>query len=128
MEWFAQYRRTRRLVSKTKYTKTFCCTVAFKTYDVTITRRAANKHTVIHCRDGQIVWQQIPRLFNWGGSLQGEFVPIHKCTSDKTHGTVFVVKGRPGGIVGLDDGPFSCADRFDENGINVMTYRRFKRL
>ncbi|MBE6757326.1 MAG: hypothetical protein E7552_02095 [Ruminococcaceae bacterium] len=93
-----------------------------------ITKRFANKHTVLKCDGNRIVWEQIPALFNWGGSMHGEDIPIYQYNQERERCVIFVVRGKPNGVIGLDDGIFRSADKFDENCVNVMTYKRFKKL
>lgn len=57
----------------------------------------------------------IPRL---AGQWIGERVQIYKF-SEKASNTVFVVKGRPNGFVGLDEGIFHSANNFDKNVVNT---------
>ncbi len=127
MKLFAHYRTSKQLIEKTKFVKVFSCNFDGKEYKIVLTNRFANDHTFIHCKDGHIVWQQAPRL-NWGGKMVGTRDVIYKYIQDKRFITVFVVKGNPNEITGLDDGVFGSADKVDENNVNVMVYSRFKKL
>lgn len=128
MTLFECFRTTKKCVTKTKHVRVYRCVLEEDRYTVVITKRLANKHTVIHCNDDTIVWQQIPALFNWGGNMPGVYTPIYKFTQDKQAVTLFVVRGRPNGFVGLDDGVFRSANTFDKESINVMSYARFKKM
>ncbi len=99
-----------------------------KEYEIILTRKIADGHTIIHCKDELVVWQQVPRFFNWSGSMRGKKMPIYKCVQDKNRTTIFVIKGNPNEITGLDEGVFRSADRFDEACVNVMSYNHFKTL
>lgn len=74
------------------------------------------------------MWQQITRFFNWGGKAVGTMDVIYKFVQDKNCVTLFVIRGKPNGITGLDDGIFRCANNFDDRYINVMSYKRFNSL
>ncbi len=122
------FKTTKTLVEHTKFVRVYRFVAENTTYTIVLTKRFANKHTIIHCAENQIVWQQIPALFNWGGNMPGVCTPIYKCVQDKHSVTLFVVRGKPNGFTGLDDGVFRSANTFDKRYINVMSYSRFKNL
>ena len=127
MKLFEQYKTSKRLIEKTEFVKVYSLTFDGKEHKIVLANKFANDHSFIHCKDGHIVWQQAPRL-NWGGKMVGTKDTIYKFVEDKNCVTLFVVKGKPNEIIGLDDGVFRCADNFDETCLNVMSYREFKSL
>ncbi len=127
MEIFKQFKKSRNLIELTKFVKIYKCFLNDKEYKIIITKRVADKHTIIHCIDDNIVWEQVPALFNWGGKAPGKRIPLYKFINNNDT-VVFVIKGKPNGITGLDDGIFRCANNFQDKYINVMSYRRFKKL
>ena len=128
MKLFEQFKISKQLIEKTKFVKIYKCVLDDKEYKILVTKRFANRHTVIHCIDDRIVWEQIPALINWGGKMPGKREIVYKFAQDKNSVIVFVIRGKPNGITGLDDGIFRCANNFDDNYISVMTYNRFKNL
>ena len=128
MKLFEQYKISKQLIEKTKFVKIYMCNFNGKEYKIVLTKKFANNHSIIHCKDDEIVWQQVPRFFNWGGKMVGASDVICKFVRNKNCVTIFVVRGKPNGITGLDDGVFRCANNFDDNYINVMSYSRFKKL
>lgn len=128
MKIFEQYKINKQLIEKTKFVKIYKCDFDGKEYRIVLTKKSANKYSIIHCKDEHIVWQQVPRLFNWGGKAIGTTNVIYKFVQDKNCVTIFIIRGKPNGITGLDDGAFRCANNFDEDYINVMSYSRFKKL
>ena len=68
----------------------------------------------------------VPRLT--GRLYDGEVEFIEHFSEDRGYVTVFVVKGKPNSITGLDEGIFASFARFDKHRINVMSESRFKEL
>ena len=128
MSLYQQFKATKKLVEKTKFVKIYTCRFHDKLYKIVVTKRFADKHTVLKCEENHILWDQIPALFNWGGRMHGEYRPVYQTGQDKGYTVLFVVRGKPNGVIGLDDGIFCSADKFDENCVNVMTYKHFKKL
>ena len=125
---FETFKTHTQFQEETALIRTYRVPAKGKEYKVIITKRRANGHTVIHCENNRIAWEQVPRFPRFTGRNYGEKVPLYTAIPEKGCVTVFVVRGRPDGFVGLDEGVFRCADNFDERCINVMSYRRFKRL
>ncbi len=96
-------------------------------YKIIVTKRKANNHTIIHCINNYIAWEQVPLIPKLFGRYYGDKIPIYKF-SDEKDVVVFVISGKPNGITGLDDGVFRCANNFSKNHINVMSYGRFTEL
>ncbi len=128
MKLFEQFKISKQLTQETKFVKVYKCVSNDKEYKIIITKKFANRHTIIHCTDDRIVWEQIPALINWGGKMPGKRETLYKFVQDKNSVILFVIKGKPNGITGLDDGVFRCANNFDGNYINVMSFGRFKQL
>ena len=128
MTLYQLFQTEARLCEETECVKIYRMMVADKEYKVAVTNKRANGHTVIHCEHNRIAWEQAPLFPRFAGKNYGDKIPIFSAIPEKNCVTIFVVKGKPNGFVGLDNGVFRCADNFDENFINVMSWRRFVRL
>ena len=126
MTIYEAFKKNGRLVGQTEFVKIYNVDFGGEEYKVIITKRIATKNTVIHCTNDSIAWEQVPTIPRLAGQWDGERIPIYKF-NDK-HNVIFVVKGRPGSFVGLDEGFFRCANNFNKESINVMSYRRFKSI
>lgn len=113
---------------QTAFVRIYRLTADGTEYKVVVTKRRANGHSVIHCEHNRILWEQVPLFPRFAGRNYGDKVPIFTAIPEKGCVTVFVVRGKPDGFVGLDEGVFRSADRFDEKSINVMSERRFRRM
>lgn len=125
---YENFKSSKQLLSKTKFTKIYKCVCDDKEYEIIIARKFAGKHTVIHLREDLILWEHVPRSPLLAGGLLGERVPIYKFVRKKGVAKIFVVKGRRAPIVGLGDGIFRTYKKIDDNGITVMMYSQFKKL
>lgn len=128
MTLYQQWKTEARLCEETDFVKVYRIAVEDTEYKVAITKKRANGHTVIHCERGCVAWEQVPLFPRFAGRNYGEKVPIFAAVPEKDCVTIVVVKGRPNGFVGLDEGVFRSASRMDERCIHVMSWRRFKRL
>lgn len=128
MRLFKEYKISKQLIEKNKFVKVYKCYFNGKVYKIVLTRKFADKYSIIQCKDDEIVWQQVPKFFNWGGKAIGTMDIIYKFVQDKNSVNIVIIRGKPNGITGLDDGIFRCANKFDYNYINVMSYSRFKKL
>lgn len=77
MSLYRHFKNNKILLSQTRFVKVYSCCLDDKPYTIVVTRRPANKRTVLTCEGNRIVWEQIPALFNWGGSMHGERQPIY---------------------------------------------------
>ena len=128
MPLFALLKNKAALCEETEFVNVYRLAAEGKEYKIVLTKRSANGHTVIHCEHNRILWEQVPLFPRLSGRNYGDKVPIYAAIPEKNCVTLFVVKGKPDGFVGLDDGVFRCADNLDESCINVMSWRRFRRL
>lgn len=128
MKLFEQLKHQKERVNETEFVTVYRCTSEGKEYRIILTKKRANRHTVIHCVNQDVVWEQVPLFPRNAGRNYGDKVPVYRYAAENGVIQVFVVKGRPNGFVGLDNGVFRCADRFDEGCLNVMSFRRFKKL
>lgn len=99
-----------------------------KKYEIYFTRKRANKHSVIHCKNNTIQWDQLPILPRIAGRTHGTREPIISLAPTKECVRIVVILGKPGSITGLDEGTFRSIHKYDENYINVMSEARFKNL
>ncbi len=128
MSLFERFKTDAQLCAETEFVRIYRLVTEGKEYRIILTKKRANGHTVIHCKGNRIAWEQVPLFPRFAGRNYGDKVPIYTAIPEKTCVTIFVARGKPDGFVGLDDGFFRCADHFDDRCINVMSYRRFKRL
>ena len=98
-------------------------------YRVIMTRKRANKLSLIRCSGRTIAWEQIPFLYlRYNERGRGDVISNIPVSVDKKRVTIFVIKGKPRSIWGLDEGIFRSANKFDKNFVNVMSEKRFKRI
>ena len=99
------------------------------TYRVIMTKKRANRLSVIRCMNNMVVWEQIPLLHllsNARGASEAiDSIPV---AVSKEYVTLFVIKGRPGRIEGLDEGIFRSAGTIDSACINLMSEKKFREL
>ena len=99
-----------------------------KRYEIYYSRRRANKYSILHCVNHAIEWEQVPVLPRIVGRMYGLRVPILQIVPEKNCVRVFVVRGKPNYISGLDDGIFRSVHKYDEAYVNVMSEARFKEI
>ncbi len=128
MKIYEQFNRTKNLITETEFVKIYQCTVDDQKYKVILTKERANQRTAIHCVDHCIGWEQRPLITRNSGYHPGEYVPVYQFSDHKDGTTLFVVRGRPRVIEGLDEGIFRCANRLTSDYVNVMSFGRFKEL
>ena len=128
MTLYQRFKTEAVLCEQTAFVRIYRLTADGTEYKVVGTKRRANGHSVIHCEHNRILWEQVPLFPRFAGRNYGDKVPIFTAIPEKGCVTVFVVRGKPDGFVGLDEGVFRSADRFDEKSINVMSERRFRRM
>ena len=97
-------------------------------YQVFYTKKRANRYSIVHCNGNTISWEQFPVLPRAVGRLSGIKEPLISISPNSSVITIFVIKGKPNSIVGLDDGAFRSVHKFDKAYINVMSEARFKEL
>jgi len=99
------------------------------TYRVMITKKRANKLSLIRCVNDTVVWEQIPLLYlRYNERGRGNVIDNIPVTIDKNCVTLFVIKGQPRDIWGLDEGMFRSAKRLDSSYINLISEKQFKEL
>ena len=98
-------------------------------YRVIMTRKRANKLSLIRCSGRTVVWERIPFLYlRYNERGRGEVTASIPVSVDKKCVTLFVINGKPRSIWGLDEGIFRSANKFDKSFVNVMSEKRFKYL
>ena len=126
MSIFEDFKHSNELIKKTRFVKIYSLVSEGKKYRIVMPYRVANRRTLIHCEDSYIYWEQIPILPRMGG-MYGDKIPVYKLENKKDVVTIFVIRGNPCEVRGLDAGIFRSADKFDDGFLNVISYRRFKR-
>ncbi len=127
MKLFNSFKLNKELINKTKFVNVYSVKSDDKEYTVIIPRKTANKKTIIHFIDDTICWEQIPRFPKNAGRQYGDKIPIYKF-NEKVLNTLFVVRGNPLGDEGLDNGIFRSLKKYNENFVNCMTYKKFKKM
>ena len=120
--------KTTKPTEKTKFVKIYRFEKDNENYKIIMTKRFANRRSIIHCKDEQIVWEQFPLLPRIWGARLGESLPIYKFEKPVKETVIFIIKGNPNGIIGLDNGIFRGIKKFDKNYINIMSLQYFKTL
>ena len=130
MNIFKNFKTDKKLIENSKFVKVYSCLSDGKNYNIVITKKRANRFSIIHCVDDTIVWEQIPHFYRLAGKFPGEGdrLPIFKAKLQNNETLIFVVKGKPNGIVGIDDGIFRSVYKYDDSFANVLTYNQFKKI
>lgn len=126
MKLFDCFEEHKTLIDETEFVNVYSVKCDEKEYTVIIPKKAANKNTIIQFIDNTVFWVQVPMLPRLGG--QGYRRALYKFVGDKQMNTLFVVKGEPRGDEGLDSGIFRSHRKYDENYVNCMTYKYFKKM
>ena len=126
---YKAYSVNKRKSEKAPQTTAVTFEQAGTTYRVIMTKKRANRLSVIRCMQNTVVWEQIPLLCllnnTRGASEAIDSIPV---VVSKEYVTIFVIKGKPGKIEGLDDGIFRSARNFDPSCINLMSEKKFREL
>ncbi len=129
MKMFDCFKRSKELIEETKFVEVYKLLYNDKEYKIIVTKKIANKGTMLRFIDDTVYWQQIHRLPIF--FFYGDKTPVYKFDVDytgKVSNTFFVVRGTPLGEEGLDNGIFRSPKKFDENFVNCMTYKKFKKM
>ncbi len=128
MKIFDCFKLSKELIGETEFVNVYSVKCDEKEYTIIIPKKRANKKTIIYFMDSTIYWEQIPIIIRGSGYIPGkDRIPIYKFDG-KVLNTLFVVKGMPGEDEGLDNGIFRSPKRYDENFVNCMTYKKFKKM
>ena len=126
---YKAYSVNKRKSEKAPQTTAVTFEQAGTTYRVIMTKKRANRLSVIRCMQNTVVWEQIPLLCllnnTRGASEAIDSIPV---AVSKEYVTIFVIKGKPGKIEGLDDGIFRSVRNFDPSCINLMSEKKFREL
>lgn len=129
MSLFLQFKKSKTLIGETESLYIYKLFFEEKEYEIILTKRYATVRTSIFCYDDVISWLQGPMFtFPFAGGFRRKSVPIYKYSKTKNVIKIFVINGKPGEINGLDAGVFRCANNFNVECLNVMSYNRFKKL
>ena len=128
MKLFNSFKTNKELINQTEFVNVYSVKSDEKEYTIIIPKKRANNKTIIHFVDNTICWEQIPRFPRLAGRQYGERIPIYKFDDNKFLNTIFVLKGVPLGDDGLDNGIFRSSKKYDENYVNCITYKRFKKM
>ncbi len=127
MNLFNSFKSNKKLIIQTEFVNVYSVKCDEKEYTIIIPKKVANRHTIIHFINNTISWEQTPRFPRLVGQC-GDRIPIYQFDGGEISNTIFVLKGTPGGDEGLDNGIFRSAKKYDENFVNCMTYKKFKKM
>ena len=127
MELFNSFKSNKKLIKQTEFVNVYSVKCGEKDYTIIMPREKANKRTIIHFINNTICWEQIPRFPRGAGRQYGDRIPIYKF-DEKISNTLFVLKGNIGSDEGLDNGIFRSSKRYDENYVNCISYKKFKKM
>ena len=130
MKLFNTFKENKQLINQTEFVNVYSVLHEGKEYTIIVTRKIANKLTIIKFVDNTVYWEQLPLFWRISGKgyMCGDKIPIYKFNSEKNKNTLFVVKGNPRGDEGLDNGIFRSFKKYDENCVNCITYNKFKQM
>lgn len=118
--------KTKKPCEITKFVKIYRFKEDGASYKIVIAKRRANRRSIIHCVDDVIEWEQFPLLPRIWGVRLADMKTVYKFEKPKNETVIFVIKGNPRGVTGLDDGLFRGVKKFDSNYVNVMALKYFK--
>ena len=127
MKLFNSFKESKQLINQTEFVNVYSVKYDEKEYTIIIPKKRANSKTIIHFVDNTICWEQIPRFPRFAGRQYGDRIPIYKF-DEKVLNTLFIFKGNPLGDEGLDNGIFRSFNKYDENSVNCITYKKFKQM
>ena len=128
MKIFDCFKLSKELIGETEFVNVYSVKCDEKEYTIIIPKKRANKKTIIYFMDSTIYWEQIPIIIRGSGYIPGkDRIPIYKF-DEKVLNTIFVLKGKPLGDEGLDNGIFRSLKKYDENCVNCITYKTFKEM
>jgi len=123
------YKKFGKKIDETEFISKYEFTYKDRRFVTYVTKRRADKRTIIECVNNDIKWRQIskvPRL-DGTGMQHGTTSLLARLTPDKDAVNLFIISGKPGDIRGLDDGIFRSARRYGGEGyINLMSEAVFK--
>lgn len=124
--FYEMFMKSAELVEKDKYFTTYRLDIGENKYLIKKTNRPANKHTVIHCKDEKIIWEQLIPL---GISPAKETMPIlNKNFAEPECRGIVIISGKPMCFMGLDENGFVSSRGRVKSGkdIYVMSSAAFK--
>lgn len=126
---YKAYSINKKNLEKTPQTTEVTFEHAGTIYRVIMTKKRANRLSVIRCLNNVVTWEQIPLLCLLNNARgEGEVTDSIPVAVNKEYVTLFVIKGTPGRIEGLDEGIFHSAGNFDSSCINLMSQKKFREL
>ncbi|MBQ7379766.1 MAG: hypothetical protein IJW70_08865 [Clostridia bacterium] len=126
---YKAYSVNKRKSENTPKTTTVTFEQAGTAYRVIMTKKRANRLSVIRCLNNTVVWEQIPLLCLLNNARgEGEVIDSIPVAVNKEYVTLFVIQGKPGRIEGLDEGIFRSAKTLDASCINVMSEKKFREI
>ncbi len=128
MNIFQQFKKSKKISYKTDFVKVYDLVTDDRKYSIIIMKKFANKHSIIHCKNDTIILEQKPLIPGLAFRQAGEMTPIFKFSLESNIINIFVIKGYPNNIIGLDDGIFRSYKHFNDKYVNVLTNNNFKKI
>ena len=123
------YKKFGKKIDETEFLNKYEFTYKDRHFVAYVTKRRADKRTIIECVNNDIKWRQIsktPRL-DGTGMQHGTTSLFARLSPEKGAVNLFIISGKAGDIRGLDDGIFRSARRYGGEGyINLMSEAVFK--
>ena len=76
MTIYQRFKTTAPLCEETDFVKVYRVAAEDTEYKVVVTKKRANGHTVVHCENNRILWEQVPLFPRFAGRNYGDKVPI----------------------------------------------------
>lgn len=124
------YKKFGEKIDETEFFNKYEFTYKNQRFIAYVTKKKADKRTIIKLSSNDIKWRQIPKvsIANAGIQFRETSMTAH-ITPEKGAVNLFIISGKPSDIRGLDDGIFRSARKFGGEGyINVMSEAAFKCL
>ncbi len=125
------YKKFRRKISETEFLNKYEFSYSGRRFVAFVTKKIANKWTIIECQNNDIKWRQLSKTWRLDGTgaFLGAVDLIARVSPDKDAVDLLIISGKPGEIKGLDDGIFRSARNYGGEGyINIMSEAAFKCL
>jgi len=123
------YKKFGKKIAETEFFNKYEFTYKNQRFVAYITKRRADKRTIIELSSNDIKWRQISKMWRLDGTgaFKGTVDLLAHISPEQGAVNLFIISGKPGEIKGLDDGIFRSARRYGGEGyINLMSEAVFK--
>ncbi|MGM9645582.1 MAG: hypothetical protein ACI3XS_02705 [Eubacteriales bacterium] len=125
-DFFGAFKKSGVLVEKDKLCSVYSLNYGGADYVVKVMNKRAGKHSIIHCYEADIILEKFYR-FGLVPSRTETVMTRKNFAGDKKRG-IFVIKGKPMLVKGLDENGFISAIKIPKKSddVYVMLYKNFK--